>query len=158
MNIVKKIEQQNVEKMRAGKTIPNFKAGDTLRVHVKIKDGDKFRIQLFEGVVIARDGGMVIPHLSPFVANHTAWVWNANSRCTARQSKKLKRFVSVACVVRNCSFCANCPVKRRVLWKICPQPRTKRSQKKQNNFCLFQNPRKCGDFLYIVVGKNFNLT
>ena len=58
MNIVKKIEQQNVEKMRAGKTIPNFKAGDTLRVHVKIKDGDKFRIQLFEGVVISRDGGM----------------------------------------------------------------------------------------------------
>ena len=29
-----------------------------MRVHVKIKDGDKFRIQLFEGVVIARDGGM----------------------------------------------------------------------------------------------------
>ena len=58
MNIVKKIEQQNVEKLKAGKNIPNFKAGDTLRVHVKIKDGDKFRIQLFEGVVIARDGGM----------------------------------------------------------------------------------------------------
>ena len=57
MNIIKKIEQQNVEKLRAGKNIPNFKAGDTLRVHVKIKDGDKFRIQIFEGVVIARDGG-----------------------------------------------------------------------------------------------------
>ena len=57
MNIVKKIEQANVEKMKAGKKIPAFKAGDTLRVHVKIKDGDKFRIQLFEGVVIARDGG-----------------------------------------------------------------------------------------------------
>ena len=57
MNIIKKIEQANVEKMKAGKTIPNFKAGDTLRVHVKIKDGDKFRIQIFEGVVIARDGG-----------------------------------------------------------------------------------------------------
>ena len=57
MNIIKKIEQANVEKMKAGKKIPNFKAGDTLRVHVKIKDGDKFRIQLFEGVVIARDGG-----------------------------------------------------------------------------------------------------
>ena len=58
MSIIKKIEQANVEKMRAGKNIPAFKAGDTLRVHVKIKDGDKFRIQLFEGVVIARDGGM----------------------------------------------------------------------------------------------------
>ncbi|MBQ8041785.1 MAG: 50S ribosomal protein L19 [Alphaproteobacteria bacterium] len=43
--------------MKGDKKIPNFKAGDTLKVHVKIKDGDKFRIQVFEGVVIARDGG-----------------------------------------------------------------------------------------------------
>ena len=58
MNIIKKIEEQQVAKMKGDKVIPNFKAGDTLRVHVKIKDGDKFRIQLFEGVVIARDGGV----------------------------------------------------------------------------------------------------
>ena len=58
MNIIKKIEEKNIAKVKGGKVIPNFKAGDTLRVHVKIKDGDKFRIQLFEGVVIARDGGM----------------------------------------------------------------------------------------------------
>ena len=57
MNIIKKIEEQQVAKMKGDKVIPNFKAGDTLRVHGKIKDGDKFRIQLFEGVVIARDGG-----------------------------------------------------------------------------------------------------
>jgi large subunit ribosomal protein L19 len=56
MNIIKKIEQKQNEKLAAGKTIPNFKAGDTLKVYVKIKDGDKFRTQLFEGVVIARDG------------------------------------------------------------------------------------------------------
>ena len=58
MNIIKKIEEKNIAKVKGDKVIPNFKAGDTLRVHVKIKDGDKFRIQLFEGVVIARDGGM----------------------------------------------------------------------------------------------------
>ena len=57
MNIIKKIEEKNIVKVKGDKVIPNFKAGDTLRVHVKIKDGDKFRIQLFEGVVIARDGG-----------------------------------------------------------------------------------------------------
>ena len=57
MNIIKKIEEKNIAKVKGDKVIPNFKAGDTLRVHVKIKDGDKFRIQLFEGVVIARDGG-----------------------------------------------------------------------------------------------------
>ena len=57
MNIVKKVEQEHIAKMKGNKVIPDFKAGDTVRVHVKIKDGDKFRIQLFEGVVIARDDG-----------------------------------------------------------------------------------------------------
>ncbi len=58
MNIIKKIEKAQVEKLAANKKIPTFKAGDTVKVHVKIKDGDKFRIQVFEGVVIARDGGL----------------------------------------------------------------------------------------------------
>ena len=44
MNIIKKIEEKNIAKVKGDKVIPNFKAGDTLRVHVKIKDGDKFRI------------------------------------------------------------------------------------------------------------------
>ena len=58
MSIIKKIEAAQIAKLAGDKKIPNFKAGDTLKVHVKIKDGDKFRIQVFEGVVIARDGGM----------------------------------------------------------------------------------------------------
>ena len=57
MNIIKKIEAAQVEKLKTSKKIPEFKAGDTLKVYVKIKDGDKFRSQVFEGVVIARDGG-----------------------------------------------------------------------------------------------------
>ena len=57
MNIIKKIEAAQVEKLKTSKKIPEFKAGDTLKVYVKIKAGDKFRIQVFEGVVIARDGG-----------------------------------------------------------------------------------------------------
>ncbi|MBR2285930.1 MAG: 50S ribosomal protein L19 [Alphaproteobacteria bacterium] len=57
MSILKKIEAANIAKVAGDKKIPDFKAGDTVKVHVKIKDGDKFRIQMFEGVVIARDGG-----------------------------------------------------------------------------------------------------
>lgn len=57
MTILKKVEAANIAKVAADKKIPDFKAGDTVKVHVKIKDGDKFRIQVFEGVVIARDGG-----------------------------------------------------------------------------------------------------
>ncbi len=57
MNVIKKIEQAQIAKLKGDKNIPDFKAGDTVKVHVKIKDGDKFRIQVFEGVVIARDSG-----------------------------------------------------------------------------------------------------
>jgi large subunit ribosomal protein L19 len=49
MNVVDMI---GMEQMR--KDIPQFKAGDTLKVHVKIVEGDKQRIQLFQGVCIAR--------------------------------------------------------------------------------------------------------
>ncbi|MDR0741686.1 MAG: 50S ribosomal protein L19 [Rickettsiales bacterium] len=57
MNIIKRVEAKYVEKLKGEKKIPDFKAGDTVKVHVKIKDGDKFRIQIFEGVIIARDNG-----------------------------------------------------------------------------------------------------
>jgi large subunit ribosomal protein L19 len=46
-----------VEKSELKTDIPSFGVGDTVRVHVKIKEGDKERIQVFEGVVIARHNG-----------------------------------------------------------------------------------------------------
>ena len=49
MNIIDKIGQEH-----STKEIPVFKAGDTLRVHVKIVEGDKQRIQVFQGVCIKR--------------------------------------------------------------------------------------------------------
>ena len=46
-----------ITKKQLRKDVPVFKAGDTLKVFVRIKEGDKSRIQLFEGVCIARNGG-----------------------------------------------------------------------------------------------------
>ncbi len=46
-----------IEKQYLRDDIPAFKSGDTLRVHVKIKEGDKERIQVFQGTVISRRGG-----------------------------------------------------------------------------------------------------
>ena len=53
MDIIQTLEKEQIEKM--AKNIPAFKAGDTLRVHCKIKEGDRERIQIFEGVCIARN-------------------------------------------------------------------------------------------------------
>jgi large subunit ribosomal protein L19 len=44
---------QAVDKSHVRKDLPDFRPGDTVRVHVKIKEGDKYRIQVFEGVVMA---------------------------------------------------------------------------------------------------------
>ena len=46
-----------VESEHLNKEIPAFQPGDTVRVHVKVREGDKERIQVFQGVVIARRGG-----------------------------------------------------------------------------------------------------
>ncbi|SLM27942.1 50S ribosomal subunit protein L19 [Desulfamplus magnetovallimortis] len=53
MNI---IEQLEMEQMRLD--IPDFRAGDTIKVHAKIKEGDKERIQVFQGVVIKKTKGL----------------------------------------------------------------------------------------------------
>src|SRR5690606_10488245 len=59
MNIVQQIAAEEKARLLEGKTIPNFQPGDTLRVFVKIKEGERERIQAFEGVCIARDSGGV---------------------------------------------------------------------------------------------------
>ncbi len=47
---------ERIQRSLAKKTIPTFEIGDTVRVHVKVIEGEKERIQVFEGVVIARKG------------------------------------------------------------------------------------------------------
>jgi len=57
MNVIDKIEKDQMEKVSAERTLPEFGAGDTLKVDVKIVEGDKERVQAFEGLCIARSGG-----------------------------------------------------------------------------------------------------
>ena len=54
MNIIENIEKEQISKLVEGKNIPSFKPGDTLKVHTKVKEGDRERIQVYEGVCIAR--------------------------------------------------------------------------------------------------------
>ena len=57
MNVIDKIQKDQMDKIIAERSIPNFSAGDTIKVDVKIVEGDKERIQAFEGLCIARSGG-----------------------------------------------------------------------------------------------------
>jgi large subunit ribosomal protein L19 len=54
MNLLQQVEQEQVAHLSAGRVFPDFRAGDTVRVNVKVVEGDKERIQAFEGVVIGR--------------------------------------------------------------------------------------------------------
>ena len=57
MNVIDKIEKDQMDKIVSERSIPEFDAGDTIKVDVKIIEGDKERIQAFEGLCIARSGG-----------------------------------------------------------------------------------------------------
>ena len=78
-----------VTKSQLKTDIPAFRSGSTVRVHVKIKEGDKSRIQVFEGVVIERAGGGISETLL-FVRFLTKLVLNVNSLYTHQSLTTLK--------------------------------------------------------------------
>ncbi|HXC27118.1 MAG TPA: 50S ribosomal protein L19 [Stellaceae bacterium] len=54
MNLLQTLEQEQLEKLKAQRGVPRFDPGDTVRVSVKVVEGERERIQAFEGVCIAR--------------------------------------------------------------------------------------------------------
>ena len=54
MNIIQKFEAEQIARLTAGRPVPSFVPGDTLRVSVKVVEGERTRTQAFEGVCIAR--------------------------------------------------------------------------------------------------------
>jgi len=57
MNIIEQLNAEQAAKLAESKTIPDFRPGDTVVVNVKVKEGDRSRVQAYEGVVISRQGG-----------------------------------------------------------------------------------------------------
>ncbi|MCE2965026.1 MAG: 50S ribosomal protein L19 [Alphaproteobacteria bacterium] len=54
MNLLQKLELEHLTELSAGKNFPEFAPGDTVKVNVKIVEGERERIQAYEGVVVAR--------------------------------------------------------------------------------------------------------
>ena len=59
MNIIEQLEQDQMGSLTTGKEIPDFAPGDTLIVNVKVVEGERSRVQAYEGVCIARAGGRI---------------------------------------------------------------------------------------------------
>ena len=57
MNLIQTLEKEQAEKLAANKSIPEFDPGDTVIVNVKVVEGERTRVQAYEGVCIARSGG-----------------------------------------------------------------------------------------------------
>ena len=56
MNFIQQLEKEQVAKLSAGKDIPDFEPGDTVLVNVKVVEGERTRVQAYEGVCIGRSG------------------------------------------------------------------------------------------------------
>ena len=56
MNIIEQLEKAETERLKAIRPTPDFRPGDTVRVNVRIKEGERERVQAYEGVCIARSG------------------------------------------------------------------------------------------------------
>ncbi len=57
MNIIQQLQAEQAAKIAAKRTLPDFSAGDTVRVNVRVVEGNRTRVQAYEGVCIARSGG-----------------------------------------------------------------------------------------------------
>ena len=57
MDIIQQLEKEQAEKLLARRPIPDFRPGDTVQVNVKVVEGERSRVQAYEGVCIARNGG-----------------------------------------------------------------------------------------------------
>ena len=59
MNLLQQIEQEQVDKLVAERAVPDFRPGDTIKVSVKVVEGDRERVQAFEGLCIARKNARI---------------------------------------------------------------------------------------------------
>mgnify|MGYP000656481163 CR=1 FL=1 len=105
MNIISVLEQEQLRD-----DIPAFRPGDTVKVHVKVVEGNRERIQIFEGVVIGRHNGGVRETFTVRRISYAS-VLNVLSWYIRRVWLKSKSFATVSFAVQNCTISAVLPAK-----------------------------------------------
>ena len=84
MNLIQQLEKEQVAKLSAGKEIPDFQPGDTVLVNVKVVEGERTRVQAYEGVCIAPLRRRPATRISPCARFPTARASSACSRSIRR--------------------------------------------------------------------------
>ena len=87
MNIIEELDAAQVAKLAAQRAVPEFHPGDTLIVNVKVKEGERTRVQAYEGVCIARNGGGINESFTVRKISYGE-ASNACSRSTRRTSTR----------------------------------------------------------------------
>ena len=112
MNIIETLENEQLRN-----DIPAFRPGDTVRVHVKVVEGKTERIQVFEGIVIARRNHGVRETFTVRRISYGVGVERTFLIHSPRLAKIEVKRHGIVCAAPSCSICADCPVKRRGLRK-----------------------------------------
>ena len=127
MNIISVLEQEQLRK-----DIPDFRPGDTVKVHVKVVEGNRERVQVFEGVVIGRQNGGI---RETFTVRRVSYGIGVE-RTFLVHSPRLAKNRSVS--PRDCSSCET-SLLARTYRQSCPYSRTpiKRSEKDSRQGVFF---------------------
>ena len=102
MKAIETVEQAQLIKR------PPMRSGDTVRVHVKVREGDKERIQVFEGMVIGDAPRRHARDRSRSARCRSARASSASFRCTRRRSTRSKSSAAPRSAARSCTSCAIC--------------------------------------------------
>jgi ribosomal protein L19 len=127
-NIIKELEREEAQRLLAARAIPEFEPGDTLRVNVRIKEGERERVQAYEGVCIARSGGGI--HES-FTVRKISFGEGVERLfpCSRRASKASKSSVAASSVAPSCTTCATVAVSRPASPSVRTSARTSRRRR-----------------------------
>ena len=101
-----------IEDAQKKEQVPEFRIGDTVRVHCRIKEGNHERIQIFEGVVIKRQGGSSRETFTVRKTSSGIGV-ERRGRFTLRTSRTSRSSAAVKSAGRSCSTCVSAPENAR---------------------------------------------
>jgi len=108
MNLIQQLEKEQFDKLAATKSIPEFGPGDTVIVNVKVVEGERTRVQAYEGVCIGRSGGGLNESFTVRKISYGEGV----ERVFPVMSPRSRWCAAARCVAPSCITCASCAASR----------------------------------------------